>query len=125
MADFENTLMAQPIGEGKAPEFPTARDFEDQEVHIKRHNLFRKSLEYRALPPAQQKAVDQHVEGHQMILMQQVQAQMAITQSEKGAPGEKGAPSASGPGNKKPEGEKDKAQDNEASKPGGGESAAA
>lgn len=119
-ADFENAAMSRPPTAGEPVDIPQARDFEDHEVHIKRHNLFRKSVEYRLLPPPQAGAIDAHVAQHQQFLLAQVQAMQAQTASQKGAPGEKGEPSAPGGGNKKPEQGGNEAQNNEASKPGGG-----
>lgn len=97
-AQFENDLMGRPAAEGRPPVVPQARDFEDHEVHIEEHNLFRKSPEYRLLPIEQQQAIDMHVSQHQQMLAVQVQNEMAQTESTKGAPGEKGTPSPEGSG---------------------------
>lgn len=78
------------------PELPPipgvrARDFQDHEIHIYNHNVFRKSGQYDELPPEIQAAVDAHVAEHEQLLMapmmeqQQQQMQMQQQQAEKTA----------------------------------------
>jgi hypothetical protein len=107
MAEFENEHM----GSDK-PQFRPAQEWEDHEVHIKRHNLFRKSVEFALLPLQQQAAISVHVSQHQQYLMQQVMAMQQQQQSQKGMPGEKGEASEPSSGQKATPKEGSEAQDN-------------
>jgi hypothetical protein len=40
------------------------RDFENHDIHLERHNRFRKSRKYRALPREAQAVVDEHCDKH-------------------------------------------------------------
>lgn len=74
----------------KIPPIPgvIVRDFQDHEIHIYNHNVFRKSSQYDDLPPEAQAAVDAHVAEHEQMLMapqleqQQQQMQMQQQQAE-------------------------------------------
>lgn len=92
-AQLENDMMSTLPEPGKPLVTPKPRDFEDHLVHIKTHNVFRKSNEYRLLPPQQQQVVDLHVQEHQIMLQAQLDAQMQADASQRGMPGEKGKPS--------------------------------
>lgn len=56
-AQRENRDMA--VGRTVVP-----RDFDIHEVHIKRHNAFRKTLRYESMPEEWQQLVDMHVQAH-------------------------------------------------------------
>jgi len=103
-ADSENRIMAT-MAQAKDLVAPQVWDFDDHEIHIRRHNFFRKAPEYRMMSSRARKIVDQHVEIHQTYLMQAMQQQMAMNQSQKGMPGEKGNPSApkNGPSGEAPQ----------------------
>lgn len=62
------------------------RDFQDHEIHIYNHNVFRKSSQYDELPPEAQAAVDAHVAEHEQMLMapmmEQQQQQMKMQQQQ-------------------------------------------
>jgi hypothetical protein len=53
------------------------REFFNHEIHIKRHNYFRKTEEYEQLPQEIQDFVDAHVEEHGFYLEQQALQAMA------------------------------------------------
>jgi hypothetical protein len=86
MAEYENSAMSSHDD----PVFMEPRDFENHEVHIRIHNRYRKSIEYRQLPDAQKKQLDAHVEMHQQFLQQMLMAQKKMMMDMRGAPGEKG-----------------------------------
>jgi hypothetical protein len=44
------------------------RDFENHQVHLERHNRFRKGRQYRALSPQAQAIVDEHCDRHSQFL---------------------------------------------------------
>lgn len=39
-------------------------DFDQHETHIRKHNMFRKTLRYESLPEEMRQMVDQHVQAH-------------------------------------------------------------
>jgi hypothetical protein len=61
---------------------PLVREFQDHEIHIYQHNIFRKSNDYDELPIELQSAIDKHVAEHEQILhapmMEQQQQQMEM-----------------------------------------------
>lgn len=65
---------------------PTVREFQDHEIHIYQHNVFRKSNEYEELPYELQQMIDKHVAEHVQILqapmMQEQQEQMEMQQAQ-------------------------------------------
>jgi hypothetical protein len=107
MAEFEN----QQMGNAEQPMFGMAQEWEDHEVHIKRHNLFRKSVEFKLLPQQQQDAIGMHVFQHQQFMMQQVMAMQAQQESQRGGPGEKGQQSEPGDRGSPPEAKGNPAND--------------
>ncbi|WP_253944765.1 hypothetical protein [Paenibacillus sp. NEAU-GSW1] len=57
------------------PEFiPFVRDFQNHEIHVFNHNLFRKSSEYERLPFEVQQMVDSHIADHERILQERAQS---------------------------------------------------
>lgn len=86
-------LQAMGVQQPQAPQVPgvRVRDFQDHDVHIYNHNVFRKSHVYDELPPEVQELVDAHVAEHEQMLMapmleqQQQQMQMQQQQAEKTA----------------------------------------
>ena len=107
MAEFEN----QQMGNAEQPMFGMAQEWEDHEVHIKRHNLFRKSVEFKLLPQQQQDAIGMHVFQHQQYMMQQVMAMQQQQESQRGGPGEKGQQSEPGDRGSPPEAKGNPAND--------------
>jgi hypothetical protein len=90
---LEETAMAQQIqldqSDFKQPPtppkgIPLVREFQDHEIHLYQHNVFRKSNEYEELPYEIQQMIDAHVAEHEQLLhgpmMQQEQQQMAMQQ---------------------------------------------
>lgn len=97
---IEQQLLAQQMDPMQLPEppslpiqLPLVRDFQDHEVHVYLHNMFRKSSDYDKLPPEIQQLIDNHVEEHMQYLqgpmMEQEQAneeqQMLMQQQEEEA----------------------------------------
>ncbi len=101
MAEYENESMGDP----KMPTFPEPKEWEDHEVHIKRHTLFMKGIDFKLLPPEQQEAVILHRAIHQQFMAAAIQAQMEVQGAKRGAPGEKGQ--ASQPSSDSPAAEKE------------------
>ncbi len=61
-AEQENELIAK--GEESVP-----MDFENHQIHILRHNQFRKNARFRQLDPQAQEAFAKHVEEHEIMLV--------------------------------------------------------
>jgi hypothetical protein len=53
------------------------RDFDDHAEHIKRHNDFRKTLRYEAMPEEWQGLCDQHLLAHERMAAEQAGSQVA------------------------------------------------
>lgn len=101
-ADMLNQRLQQAAAAGQAvtqdmfeqpptppPGIPRVRDFQDHEVHLYQHNLFRKSSEYEALPPEIQQMIDAHCDETGQALMapmmeQQAQQQAMMQQQQQG-----------------------------------------
>lgn len=64
------------------PGMPGVRDFQDHEVHLYHHNLFRKTSAYDELPPEIQKLIDAHVAEHEQILTAPMMAEMQMAQDQ-------------------------------------------
>lgn len=62
-AEQENELIAK--GEQSIPQ-----DFENHQIHILRHNQFRKNARFRQLDPEMQQVYAEHVEIHEIMLVQ-------------------------------------------------------
>lgn len=64
--------MNQPLP--PPPNFiPYVRDFQNHQLHIYNHNLFRKTTDYDNLPPQAQKMVDAHIAEHEQFIQQAAQ----------------------------------------------------
>jgi hypothetical protein len=59
--------MVQPVPP-PPPQIPFVRDFQNHEIHVYNHNLFRKSSKYEELPFEAQQIVDKHIAEHEKIL---------------------------------------------------------
>lgn len=70
-----------------APGMPNVRDFQDHEVHLYAHNLFRKSSAYDELPPEVQKLLDAHVAQHEQMLAAPMMAEMQMMQDQQNQQG--------------------------------------
>lgn len=81
-------LQAEGIQPPQVPPIPGVkiRDFQDHEIHIYNHNIFRKSGDYDELPPEIQIAIDAHVAEHEKMLMapviEQQQREQAMMQEQ-------------------------------------------
>lgn len=91
-AEFENDLFLRKQAEGGAVQLH-ANDFDDHEVHIRKHNNVRKDPSFLLEDPSVQQALAAHVLEHMNYMQLALQQEMAQNQSEKGKPGEKGKPS--------------------------------
>lgn len=66
--DAVQSMMQKPP---PPPQFlPRFYDFQNHEIHIEQHNLFRKSEKYNKLPPEVQEMVNAHVAEHEQAIAQ-------------------------------------------------------
>jgi hypothetical protein len=67
---------------GMGPDTPMVRvnDFDNHELHIYYHNLFRKSQQYELLDPSVKKEFDKHVLQHRTALMEGTTPQVEVDQ---------------------------------------------
>jgi hypothetical protein len=93
-ADAENDAMANAT----LPVIPPVHIWEDHEVHARVHKKFLKSAQWRVLPPTQQASAENHYFVHMKYLAEQMLADQAQLDAEKGAPGEVGKASQPGSG---------------------------
>ncbi len=92
-AEMENEMMTKSMDDGGSS-VPPVQQWEDHAIHIRRHDLFRKSPEYRALSENQQVAFNGHVEAHMAYIMMAMQQQQEQTMAARGGPGDTGEPSS-------------------------------
>lgn len=77
-----------------AGEIPFPERFDDHDLHIREHNVFRKSSKYLALPDELRKTVDAHIEAHQRLVEEELELQANINAIR---PGLAGMPQADAP----------------------------
>lgn len=102
MPDARNTIAAvsphiawarQENGLFAAGKMSTVEQWEDDDAHIKTHNDYRCTMDYRLLDPEQRAAVDQHVQAHETNAAEKLGKRQAMMQT---SPVLGAAPTASG-----------------------------